>query len=187
MRLPRTAIILATAAALAAPAPCAAQEPVKSFDQLNTRLKPGDTVWVTDAQGREIKGTIASLAPDSLAVKAGGLRTFSAGDVSMIHLREGDSLRNGALIGLGIGGGIGIAGCAAMAADGFGDAGWCVLAVGLYGGLGAGIGVGIDALIPGKKLVAYRAPGSPGAASARLSIAPVVTPRTKGVAVSFAF
>ena len=26
--------------------------------QLNTRLKLGDTVWVTDAQGREIKGKI---------------------------------------------------------------------------------------------------------------------------------
>ena len=67
MRLPHIAIILATAAALAAPAPCAAQEPVRDFSQLNTRLKPGDTIWVTDAQGREIKGRINSLAPDRMA------------------------------------------------------------------------------------------------------------------------
>ena len=190
MKLPHIAIIFATAAALAAPALAAAQAPVTSFDQLNTRLKPGDTVWVTDGQGREVKGRINSLAPDSLGVDAGGFRTFSAGDVSMIHLREGDSLGNGALIGLGIGGGIGIAGCVSMAADDYGSAGWCAVAVGFYGGLGAAIGVGIDALIPGKKLVAYRAPGTPGSSEsrhARVSIAPVVTPRAKGAAVSFAF
>ena len=188
MKLPHIAIILATAAALAAPAPAAAQAPVTSFDQLNTRLKPGDTVWVTDGQGREVKGRINSLAPDSLGVDAGGFRTFSAGDVTMIHLREGDSLANGALIGLAVGGvGTGLA-CLASA-DGR-DEGWCVLAALVYGGIGTGIGVGIDALIPGKKLVAYRAPGTPGSSEsrhARFSIAPLVTPRAKGAAVSFAF
>ena len=50
-RVPLAAMLIAILPALAA-----AQEPVKSFDQLNTRLKPGDTVWVTDAQGRESKG-----------------------------------------------------------------------------------------------------------------------------------
>jgi len=74
------------------PAASAAQEPVKSIDQRNTRIKVGDTVWVTDAKGREIKGP---------------------------------------------------------------------------------------------KLVVYRTPGAPGAPSARFSLAPVSTPRTKGVAVSF--
>ena len=43
-----------------------------------------------------------------------------------------------------------------------------------------GIGIAIDAMIPGKKLVAYRAPGAAGAPSARLSVAPFVTPRAKG-------
>jgi hypothetical protein len=38
--------------------------------------------------------------------------------------------------------------------------------------------------MPGKKLVAYRAPSS---VQARLSLAPVITPRTKGVAVAFSF
>jgi hypothetical protein len=35
--------------------------------------------------------------------------------------------------------------------------------------------------------VAYRAPGSGGAASARFSIAPFVTSRTKGVALAVTF
>ena len=46
------------------------------------------------------------------------------------------------------------------------------------------IGVGIDAPMPGKKLVAYRAPSS---LQARLSLASVITPRTKGAAVAFSF
>jgi hypothetical protein len=184
----KLAITLAAISLLLAFALAAAQEPVRDFSQLNTRLKPGDTIWVTDGQGRQVKGRINSLAADSLGVDAGGFRTFSAGDVSMIHLREGDSLANGALIGLAVGGvGTGLA-CLASA-DGR-DEGWCVLAALVYGGIGTGIGVGIDALIPGKKLVAYRAPGTPGSSEsrhARVSIAPIVTPRAKGAAVSFAF
>jgi len=54
------------------PALSVAQEPVKSFDQLNTRLKPGDTVYVTDAQGREVKGRIRGLSATSLLLDAGG-------------------------------------------------------------------------------------------------------------------
>jgi hypothetical protein len=47
--------------------------------------------------------------------------------------------------------------------------------------------VGVDALIPGRRQVVYRASGTPGPSQARVSIAPFVTPRAKGVAVSFAF
>jgi hypothetical protein len=169
---------------LAVGAPCAAQEPVRDFSQLNTRLRPGDTIWLTDAQGREVKGRILSLSGDALTLENGG-RSFGARDVTAIELRRNDSLGNGALIGLGVGGGISLAGCLASVERR--DRGWCILAAGFYGGVGAGIGVGIDALIPGKKIPAYRAPGAGGAGCARLSIAPVVTPRAKGVALSVVF
>jgi hypothetical protein len=174
------------AAALAAPAPCAAQEPVRDFSQLNTRLKPGDTVWVTDAQGREVKGKVQSLAPEALTLTGDGSRNFGTGDVRVIRMREDNSLRSGALIGLGVGVILGTLSVAAFEGTG-GDYAWGAV---IGGAICAGIGVGIDALIPGKKLVAYRAPGTPGStgsAQARLSIVPVITPRTKGVAVSFAF
>jgi hypothetical protein len=188
MKTDAPALILMLAAALAAPGPALAQEPVRSFDQLNTRLKPGDTVYVTDAQGREIKGRILSLGTDALALEGGG-RTYGPADVATIQVHRADSLRNGALIGLGIGSGLALAGClAAELSEGDSEhAGWCVLGAAVYGGVGASIGIGIDALIPGKKIVAYRAPGSAGLSHARLSVAPVVTPRAKGVAVSFAF
>jgi hypothetical protein len=181
----KLAITLAAISLLLAFALAAAQEPVRDFSQLNTRLKPGDTIWVTDGQGREVKGRIDSLAPEAITLKGDGPTTFVAGDVRLISERRRDSLANGALIGLAVGGvGTGLA-CLASA-DGQ-DEGWCGLAALVYGGIGAGIGVGIDALIPGKKLVAYRAPGSAGSPQSRLSIAPVVAPRAKGVAVSLAF
>jgi hypothetical protein len=177
-------IILAVLSLFVAFAPAAAQEPVRDFSQLNTRLRPGDTVWVTDAQGREVKGRIASLSSDALMLEGGGGRSFGSADVRTIELRRNDSLGNGALIGLGVGGGLTLVACLATVEAG--DQGWCAAAAAVYAGIGAGIGVGIDALIPGKKLVAFRAPGSAGAA-ARLSFAPVITPRAKGVAVAFSF
>jgi hypothetical protein len=180
----KIAIVLAAVSLLLAVASAAAQEPVRDFSQLNTRLRPGDTIWVTDAQGREVKGQILSLAPDQLTLE-GGARTFAGPDVKAISVRRGDSLRNGALIGMGVGGGLVAVGC--LAAGEEGDGAWCVAGALIYAGIGAGIGVGIDALIPGKKIVAYRAPGSGSVSHARLSIAPVVTRRSKGLALSFAF
>jgi hypothetical protein len=185
MKTGRIVMALVGSLSFAAAAPCAAQEPLQDFRQLNTRLRPGDTIWVTDSQGRAVKGRILSLSTDALTLEGGSRRSFGAPDVSAIRLRLGDPLGDGALIGLGVGGGLALVGCL-VSVDGS-DAGWCVLAAGVYGGIGAGIGVGIDALIPGKKILAYRAPASGGSPPARLSIAPFVTPRARGVAVSFAF
>jgi hypothetical protein len=182
----QAAVVLATVL-VAMSVRAAAQEPVRSFDQLNTRLKPGDTVWVTDMQGRETRGKIQGLAPNALTLNADGARTFAARDISSIRERQQDSLKNGALIGFGVGGGLALVACLSSA-EGSDDAGWCAgLGVGFYGAVGAGLGVGIDALVPGKKRVAYRAPGTAGAAQARVSVAPVMTPRRKGVAVAFSF
>jgi hypothetical protein len=185
MRLSTRAAVILALALLALPALAAAQEPVRDFAQLNTRLRPGDTIWVTDAQGREVKGRILSLGAEELTLEGRGDRTFRAPDVTAITVRRSDSLGNGALIGLAVGGlGTGLA-CLATAEGQ--DKEWCVLVAAVYGGIGSAIGVGIDALIPGKKLVAYRAPAGGGPPQARLSIAPVITPRAKGVALSFAF
>jgi hypothetical protein len=184
MRSWKVAVVLAVISLLLAFALAAAQEPVRDFTQLNTRLRAGDTVWVTDAQGREVKGRIQTLSPDAVVLKGNGDRTFGATDVTTIRLRGIDTLRSGALIGLGVGAASGLALCAAAEASGPSDYAWCGA---IFGAIGAGIGVGIDALTPGRKILAYRAPGAAGAPSARLSIAPVVTPRARGVAVSVVF
>ena len=68
----KVAIVLAVISLLLAFALAAAQEPVRDFAQLNTRLRPGDTIWVTDAQGREVKGRIAALGADAITLEGGG-------------------------------------------------------------------------------------------------------------------
>jgi hypothetical protein len=154
----KLAIALAVLSLLLAFALAAAQEPVRDFSQLNTRLRPGDTVWVTDAQGREVKGQILSLRSDALTLEGGGGRSFGAPDVTSIELRRNDSLGNGALIGLVAGGGLALVGCLASVEGS--DRGWCAGAAAFYGGVGAGIGVGIDALI-NKAQVIYEKPARP--------------------------
>jgi hypothetical protein len=56
----------------------------------------------------------------------------------------------------------------------------------VFGSIGALIGLAIDAG-HGKKLTIYRSPGAAGATSARFSVAPVITPRMKGVALLISF
>ena len=186
-----TSRILAAGAALVLlPVLAGAQEPVKSFDQLNTRLKVGDTIYVTDAQGREIKGKIRDLGPSALTLDSGTAAIVQADAVRLIVERKPRPIGRGALWGLGIGAAAGVAsGVAVWASCHEGDdcAGAILVLGGLFGGWGAGTGAVIGALIPGKTLVLYRAPGTAGASSARLSLAPVITPARMGVAVSVRF
>ena len=179
-------ILAAGTAMLLLPTFAGAQEPVKSFDQLNTRLKVGDTIWVTDAQGLEVKGKIQGLAAASLTLEARTPLSFAASDVRVIQERRPDSVKNGALIGMGAGGAVAIVSMLTLDFEGctFG----CAAAVlGYFGAIGAGVGALVDAMIPGKKQVLYRAPGAAGASSARFSLVFVITPCHKGFAVSFSF
>jgi hypothetical protein len=173
--------VVMTLTLLLAPAAAMAQEPVKSFDRLNTRLKVGDTIWVTDAQGREMKGRILELHDASITIDGDSAGTFAAERVREIQRRRDDSVWTGGLIGLGAGA---VYGYVAFGKDCGGDA-ECRFYEGGYGALGMCIGLIVDALIPGRKVVAYRVAGS--SPSAHLSVAPLITPRAKGLAVSFAF
>jgi hypothetical protein len=188
MNTGRPSVILVITTILSMPALAAAQEPVRSFDQLNTRLKVGDTIWVTDAQGGEVKGRVNGLSPASLQLKAeDNVQEFSAARVGTVRIQPKDGLRNGVLWGALVGFVGGALSCGANSQCA-GDEGGAGIAAGLGilgAAAGAGIGAGIDAAIKGPKLVVYRAPAA--GSSARLTIAPVMTPRTRGVAMSFSF
>lgn len=143
---------------------------------------------MTDAQGREIKGRITSIQPAALEVNAKGTRTLLAEDVRVVARQRRDSVKNGALWG-GVGGCAGtyVVACAAdreFCDDPETGYGFSPALFGFLGGMG--VGAAVDGLIHGKEVV-YRTPGAPGAPSSRFLLAPVIAPRTKGVAVSFSF
>jgi len=168
----------------------AAAQPVKSFDQLNTRLKVGDTVSVTDAQGREVKGKITELHDASITLDSDAPTTFRVDNVRLVERRT-KSVGHAALWGLLIGGALGVVG-GAIGGDSPCDFSDCIekgdaaLVLGVVGaGIGAGVGAVVRAVLPAGRKEVYRAPGSSG--SARLSLAPVITPRTKGVSVAYSF
>jgi hypothetical protein len=159
------------------PAMALAQDLVPSFDLLNTRLKPGDTIWVTDASGREVESRVATLAPSSLTLGSDqAARTLQADDVRRVQMRQRNSLVNSTLIGFAVGA---VAGAAlGLPSSGFTNQSAAREAVdgalGL-GAAGAGTGLLVDVLMPGKKRDVYRAPGA--GPVARLSLAPIVTAR----------
>jgi hypothetical protein len=158
-----------------------AQELAGTFEQVRVLVKAGDTLTVTDTAGQPVRGKLVNLSSSSLRLNVSGTtREFQKVDVNTITKRGSDSLKNGALIGVIIGGGFGVVGMAVAAAQGDADAAFFVGAALVYGGMGAGIGAGVDALIEGQRVI-YANPGSP---RARLSVAPVLRGPRKGVLVS---
>lgn len=176
----RIAALIVLAAATAE-----AQELAGTFDQLRVLVKPGDTLTVVDDSGRRVEGKVSSLSASVLSMTVAGTpRQFLDSEVNRIEKRGPDSLRNGALIGLAIGGGIGAAGMIALAVTAESHPGAFVATAALmYAGIGAGIGTGIDALIEGRRVI-YARSGSPRSS---LMVAPLLGRTRKGVRVSLRF
>lgn len=183
------AAIFAAPAAAQQPAPVSAragstasqpQEAVTTFDQLVNRVTIGEKLWVTDTEGRETRGRLEQLTTARLTLKANGTKLFEAASVSVIRHRQRDSVKNGALIGLGVGGGMATAWCIGALADDSGDLDPAVeCSEGfIFAGLGTLIGTAVDAIIPGKLSVIYRASNAPAGSKARtsVSVVPIVSP-----------
>lgn len=153
-----------------------------SFEQLRVIVGPGAKITVTDAAGEQLSGSIAELSSSSLSIIAnGGRHDFSERDITAIRERRGDSLGNGALWGLAIGAGLGV--LVVSACDCTDRAGWMLLASSVYGGLGAGLGVGIDAMIRRGQLIYQPRLTSSG----RVMVAPWLARRSAGVSLSMGF
>jgi hypothetical protein len=135
------------------PSPAAAQTAASSFEDLRRVLKNGQTVVVTEPSGQRTTGKVADVSPSALVVLAPDARTFAAATVA--EIRGPDTLRSGALTGLVVGAGAGVAMVEAMCADGP-DCGPVVQVIGIAAGIGAAIGAGIDALMKNRGRVLYR-------------------------------
>ncbi len=156
----------------------------RSFEQLQVFVADGDTVSVREATGKEFSARVAGVSATELVLMVDGQRrAFHPDDAIRIRQRRGDSLANGTWWGFGIGAG---AALLAVAADDSGlvnDAGWAVVAAAVYGGIGAGIGVSVDALIRKREIIYDH--GAGGAST--VTIVPVFGPRRAGAQVALAF
>ena len=137
----------------------AGQEVAGSFDQLRVLVKPGDTITVSDDGGREMTGTIANLSSSSVALLVGDQRRdLQANQIAIIRQRRSDPLANGAKWGFGVGATIGLLTGIGLASgyDAGNDSALIVFGTLIYGGLGAGIGTGVDAMISGNQVIYAR-------------------------------
>jgi len=126
-------------AGLFLPRTVAAQTGVQS-----TKAKSYPSVYVTDAKGSETKGKLISWTASEIVLQTdAGSRTYKPGEAVRLDLR-GDSVKNGAVIGLISGvamGALASAGCDCDARPVI-----FVMSAGIY----TLVGAGIDALIPGR-------------------------------------
>jgi hypothetical protein len=159
-----------------------AQGVADSFEQLRLLVRAGDTITVRDSKGVDTTGKIDRLSSSSLLLIASGTRReLKEADVTTILQRRSDSLANGALWGLVIGlAGGGIA-TALMCYDGPCDASLAAV-VPFYGGLGAGIGVGVDAMIVRRQVIYEKQKGS-----AAFGVVPLLGVGRLGAALSVTF
>src|SRR4051812_23643793 len=116
-------------------------------------------VWVTQSESGEIlRGRIVQLSQESLAILTPDNRRVEMPIDRVLRIEaRGDSLKNGAVIGAVVVGGL-VALTCGQALGG----GQCVTAVALDAGMGALIGAGIDALNGGRSVL-YRRPATPPA------------------------
>ena len=178
------------AAFVAMAAGASAQQPSASFDALAERLQIGQLIWVTDPTGREVHGKLERLSSEGLVVTTNGSEPFAAADVHRVRARDRDSIKNGMLIGLGIGGALGTAWCIGAISDDTADIDArveCAEGYIVYPGLGALLGFAVDRVIPGKMRVIYQASVPHGAPGASLSVAPFISARGNGLTLLFAF
>ena len=168
-------------------APVTGQTVAASFDELRFKVKAGDTVYVTDDSGKsEQEARILDLSASSLAVSIGGVRRdLVESHVKRIRQRLPDSRKNGALIGFLVGAAGSVTGAKALESPRGSCRGGCVAVNVLYGGgLGALVGLGIDALIQGRKDIYVRGASR---SSQDIVVRPVVTSQAKGLNISLRF
>jgi len=177
-------IFAAAALGVAIAVPVGAQELASTFDQLRVLVKAGDVLTITDASGRQTSGTLTGLTSSTLAIDAtDGPRSLSESDVSTVRQhRHGDPAK-GAKIGFGVGAGFGVLGAMAVGVSCRDCAGLALSIVGVYGALGAGVGVGVSAMTTHQQVIFSRAP----AATRRVTVAPVVTRERRGMLMSVGF
>jgi hypothetical protein len=170
------------------PLAAAAQGIATSYQELRLLVRVGDKVTVTETSGQQVSGKITDLSAASLALMVDGRpRQWAETEVATISQRRSDSLANGAWIGLVSGAALPAIGLAiAVSQDDYDDdisGGEAAALIAVYAGLGAAVGVGIDALISRRQVIFERRTAS----GVTFAIAPLVGPTRAAARVSLGF
>jgi hypothetical protein len=139
--------------------PVSGQTVATSFEELRFNVKVGDTVYVTDDSGTsEQRARVLELTASSLAVSIDGVRRdLSERNIQRIRRRLPDSRKNGVLIGFFVGAAASTGAAMRLASPVGSCRGRCAAVNVLYGGgVGALIGLGIDALVQGRRDIYVR-------------------------------
>jgi hypothetical protein len=129
-----------------------AQAGATARPDLGKLLTSGMTVWITDSSGQERRARVVSVSGDAVTTSADGVsRRLAMNDIRRVAVRQSDSLLNGALIGAGAAIASGLFLCTRTEP-------WrnCRDDVGpmmRIGAIGAGVGIGIDALLRGRQTI----------------------------------
>jgi hypothetical protein len=164
-----------------------AQQPVRSFAELQSILKIGDAVRVTDSSGKITQGRIGGVSMSSLSLVVDGRQQeLPEAEIREVKRRRPDLWWNGALIGAAIGATVGAVakerncGSTDCGEGGLVDPGFYVF--------GAGIGAGAGALVDLSIRRFDTLYSSPSTASVRrFSLSPILSRDTKGVQLSVTF
>lgn len=143
---------------------CPAHAQTRSgLGDLSKEIQQGQTLMLEHVDGRRITGELREINADGVLLLVDGtVITIPAAEIRELGVTS-DSLRNGALIGLAIGAGVGMMAAATSGSSGDGlvdaaTAGPAAL-IGMAAGAGAGVGIGIglDALVRRYRML-YSAP-----------------------------
>jgi hypothetical protein len=93
--------ILTFVVALTVPLIASAQ-PAQTLDDMARKVRPGQTVVVTDTSGARIHGRLLDVSPSEMVVDADGTRRVEASAIAKVQ--RTDSVWNGLLIGAAAGG-----------------------------------------------------------------------------------
>jgi hypothetical protein len=123
------------------------------FSELPRRIHPGDSITVVDLAGQAWSGRVAELTADRIVLEARERITFERERVQEVK-HCCDPLMNGTVIGLAAGAAFGFA--AAVRFSGETRIGDGIQGALMFGGIGAGVGLCLDAIFP-RTVVLYRA------------------------------
>jgi hypothetical protein len=157
------------------------RETATTLAELSLKVGAGDIVFVTTGDGRERRARILQLSPKSMVVTIDGTRTeMSEESLKTVRQQTSDPLSNGAMFGA-----VGGLGALFMLVRSYGDiedvTQFLVMGGAIGGGLGALVGMGIDAAIAGKATIYERR------AARNIVVQPILAAKAKGFVIGFQF